>query len=224
MSGGDAVEIRGKKVRIGPAVQFPRPYRAKPGRLRSRYGHVIALTLATAIVSSAKASDPPKSGNPLWEIPLSALADTTQRPLFSPTRRRAPPVAPPSIVANPSLSPPQPAEPARPQFTLLGTVNGKRKELAVFMDNARNTVRLLVGQEYGGWTLRSAHAGQANFEKEHRIATLLLPRDEPASPLPLEKRDTSTVSANSSAPAVSANASDATPYPGTQRRRGGRSH
>jgi hypothetical protein len=52
------------------------------------------------------------SSNPLWEIPLSSLSVTRERPIFSPTRRPPPPAAAavPKPVAAPAKPPPDEPE------------------------------------------------------------------------------------------------------------------
>jgi len=56
---------------------------------------------------------------------------------------------------------------------LLGTIIGERSKIAVFLDETtKDTVRLMVGQDHGGWLLRSVQGRQVDFEKDHRIATL----------------------------------------------------
>jgi hypothetical protein len=37
---------------------------------------------------------------------------------------------------------------------------------------SKDVVQLKVGQDWGGWTLKSVHGRQVDFEKDHRIATL----------------------------------------------------
>jgi hypothetical protein len=169
------------------------------------------LILAIGLLPLVQANEltAPKNGNPLWKISLSALRATVERPLFSASRRPPPPAVVPSIVA-PSLPPSQPAaEPDHPQLKLLGTIIGERKEIAVFLDDAtKNMISLRIGQDHDGWTLRFVRGYQVDFEKEHRIATLVLPRYEAA--LHRGKRESQTTSASYS---------DPRPAP---RRRGGR--
>jgi hypothetical protein len=61
---------------------------------------------------------------------------------------------------------------------LLGTVVGERTKIAVFLDEAsKDIVRLRVGQERAGWTLRSVDGRKVDFVRDSRIATLFLTRD-----------------------------------------------
>jgi hypothetical protein len=191
---------------VATRQQRPRLDRGRPGHVDSRFWrlHVVVLIVATAMLTPVQADERANIGNPLWGISLSALPATTQRPLFSPSRRPPPPVVP-TIVVAPASALPRPAEPDHPLLTLLGTIAGERQAMAVFLDDAtKNIIRLMLGQDYGGWTLRSVRGRQVEFEKEHRIARLVLLRSE-----------TQTISPNDS---------EIKPYLATQRQRGGYSH
>jgi general secretion pathway protein N len=125
--------------------------------------------------------------NPLWAVPLSALSATREHPIFSPSRR---PPAPPAVAAVnvPAPPPPKPVEPDRPLFTLVGTIVGGRGGIGVFLDQARNVVRLKTGQDHDGWTLRAVRGREATFDKDRRTATLSLPApgtERPQAALPV---------------------------------------
>jgi general secretion pathway protein N len=110
------------------------------------------------------------TGNPLWAIPMKALAATQDRPLFSPTRR---PPAPP-VTALPA--PPQPPiEPERPPLVLIGTVVGENEAIAVFLDQSTHrTVSLLSGQGQHGWLLGKVHKKDVVLRKNNAIVMLTL--------------------------------------------------
>ena len=82
-----------------------------------------------ATVERAPAPPPAQralSDNPLWAIPLGRLTASRERPLFAPTRR--PPAPAPVVVSAPVQAPPPlPAEPERPQLSLLGPIVGSEK-------------------------------------------------------------------------------------------------
>ena len=113
-------------------------------------------------------------GNPLWAIPVEALAETRARPIFSPSRR---PPSPP-VVASPSPptpKPPPPREPDRLKLTLLGTVIGTSDSIAVFLDEtSKEVIRIKAGASHDGWTLSSVHRRAASFEKNSQETTLML--------------------------------------------------
>jgi hypothetical protein len=129
------------------------------------------------------------SGNPLWAIPLSTLSATRERPLFTPSRRPpAPAIAGPPPV-EPVAGPVAPAEPDRPQLTLVGAVAGDSGGIAIFIDQTTNdVVRLKTGDRHSGWTLRSVKGREASFQKNSETLTLALPAPNavaaPAPPLP----------------------------------------
>jgi hypothetical protein len=110
---------------------------------------------------------------PYGGVPLADLRVTVERPLFSPSRRPPPaPLAVPPVIASP-LPPPRAIEPQRPALALLGTIIGERNKIAVFLDETtKDTVRLRVGQDHAGWTLRSVHGRAVDLQKDHRIETL----------------------------------------------------
>jgi hypothetical protein len=116
------------------------------------------------------------SGNPLWAIPLTGLAATRDRPLFSPSRRPPPPVVATKAPAPPP-PPPKPAEPEKPQLSLVGTILAETgEEFGLFMIPAEHTAfRLKIGENHKGWILRKVGPRQAMLEKEQQIAILELP-------------------------------------------------
>jgi general secretion pathway protein N len=117
-----------------------------------------------------------RGGNPLWGIPASALTATRERPLFAPTRRPPPPPVKAEALLPPPPPPPPPAEPEKPQLTLVGTVTGEPQNIAVVRDQATNRlVRLHVGEEVSGWSLRSVDSRTMTVAKNSQTVTLSLP-------------------------------------------------
>jgi general secretion pathway protein N len=127
-------------------------------------------------------------GNPLWAIPLRALAATRDRPLFSASRR--PPAAvvaaaPAPVPAAPMPVVAKPAEAERPPMTLIGTIVGASDRIAIIVDDAtRSAKRLREGDEESGWRVRTVLARSAIVEKSDQSVTLALPKpsDEPSPP------------------------------------------
>ena len=117
------------------------------------------------------------SPNPLWEIPLSTLATTRERPLFSPLRRPPPPVAaasPPSVPAPP---PPKPPRVERPQLSLVGTVAGEEESFGIFVDRTtKAAIRLKIGEDYQGWKLRTVQGREVMLEYGQQTTILSLPQ------------------------------------------------
>jgi general secretion pathway protein N len=130
-----------------------------------------------AAPSATATADSVPSANPLWTIPLGSLTATRERPLFSPSRRPPPPV----VVAKappPPPPPPKPAEPEKPQLSLVGTVLGENWErIGLFVNPAdRNAVRLRLGEDHKGWVLRAVRPRQVVLEKGQQRAVLELPQ------------------------------------------------
>jgi hypothetical protein len=128
-------------------------------------------------VTAKPAEAPTVAANPLWAIPLSALASTRTRPLFTPSRRPPAPIVASVPVAAAPPPPPPPAPPQHPNMTLVGTVAGENEGVAVFIDTAtRDTVRLRTGEGHSGWVLQSVQRSAATLQKGQQIETLALPR------------------------------------------------
>jgi general secretion pathway protein N len=123
----------------------------------------------------APASERALSANPLWAIPLAQLANTRDRPIFSPSRRPPPAVAPavvPKVVAVA-----KPREPERPQVSLVGTIASDDEGFGIFLDQSTKAVfRLRVGEDYQGWKLRSVQGREAVLERDQQVVPLALPQ------------------------------------------------
>jgi general secretion pathway protein N len=134
------------------------------------------------------APDQAPAGNPLWGIPLKELSATRERPLFSSSRRAPAPV----VAATPYSSPPQPrkpAEPERPQLSLVGTVAGDGDGFGIFLDRSANMVlRLKTGEAHKGWVLREVRSRETVLEKDDKTATLALPAPPRAQPVTPARR------------------------------------
>jgi general secretion pathway protein N len=122
------------------------------------------------------------SPNPLWEIPLSNLSSTRERPIFSPSRR-----PPPVLIAappTPPAPPPPPKSPRveRPQLSLVGTVSGDDEQFGIFVDQtSKAALRLRIGEDYQGWKLRTVQGREVTLQYEQQTAILTLP--EPGTTL-----------------------------------------
>lgn len=113
-------------------------------------------------------------GNPLWAVPVEALSETRERPLFTPSRRAPPTVgtAPPP----PPAAPAPPAPPARPRLSLMGTVVSPAGGFGIFTDPSSNAVvRLRIGEVHEGWTLRTVSLRSVEFSGGAGSVVLALP-------------------------------------------------
>jgi hypothetical protein len=123
------------------------------------------------------------TGNPLWTIPLSQLAVTRDRPIFSPSRRPPPAVAAPIYVA-PTVPRVAKAEPERPPLILVGTIAGENDAIAVFvLPGTGTTVRLHTNDSHEGWVLRSVQGREATLQKGAASSVMALapPGGEPVT-------------------------------------------
>jgi general secretion pathway protein N len=172
---------------LGPGVAAsigPGALRAIALTSKSPPGEAEANILPTAVrLANAK----PVASNPLWAVPIDALSQTVERPLFSPSRRPPPPPVVAAAPVPPAKPLPPPAtKPDHPLLTLLGTVVGGSEGIGVFLDEtSHDVIRLKTGDVHGGWMLRSVHGRAADFERgDRREATLGLPAPgaEPTAP------------------------------------------
>jgi hypothetical protein len=116
------------------------------------------------------------SANPLWELPLTALSQTRDRPVFSASRRPPPPPAATAAVVK-VAPPPKPREPERPSLSLVGTVAGDNESIAIFVEPAtKAAMRLRVGEDYQGWKLNDVHGREVTLAKDEQTFVLSLPQ------------------------------------------------
>jgi general secretion pathway protein N len=116
------------------------------------------------------------SDNPLWDIPLAQFSDTRARPIFSPSRRPPPALAPP-IEAPKRLDVAKAKEPDRPQLSLVGTITSDTERIGIFLDQTSNlALRLKLGEDFHGWKLGTVHGREATLEKGGQALTLELPQ------------------------------------------------
>jgi general secretion pathway protein N len=150
---------------------------------------------AAGLAPSPKAT--PRPGNPLSAIPLSALSETRDRPLFYASRR--PPVEAAPVAPTPpkqeALGPPPPEQPS---FALVGTIVGKARVAVLQGSNTDATSRLRVGEENNGWRVRAIELRSIVVDKGAQSVKLDLPRPDGAPP-DLPRPDRAPTAANASA-------------------------
>ncbi len=135
------------------------------------------VTPPAAVTPVPSGGPAPTSANPLWAIPLSSLTATRERPLFSASRRPPPPVMAPVPIVRAAPPPPPPAEPEKPGLALVGTVLGGPDSFGIFIDEtSRISMRLRVGDQHDGWTLRSVQKREATLEKDQQIEVVEMPQ------------------------------------------------
>ena len=139
--------------------------------------------------SSGPAEDAGAVENPFRDLPLESLSATTERPLFSPTRRPPPAAAAPA--QDPSPPPaqapaPVASQPDGPPLTLIGTVLGAGHPVAVLFNKLTRSVSTAhEGDEALGWQITTVSARSATAEKDGVSVTLNLPR--PGDPTPSDQ-------------------------------------
>ncbi len=122
----------------------------------------------------------PPSGNPLWEIPLSTLTATRDRPIFSPSRR---PPAPPATPQAPTAAAPSPPQPATDKLalTLVGTIAAQDEGIAILLEaGSKEPIRLRVGESHNGWVLREVRSRSASLAKGSSVEAIEMQRLEPS--------------------------------------------
>jgi general secretion pathway protein N len=126
---------------------------------------------------------PLQSGNPLWAVPLSMLAVTQARPIFS-ASRRPPQRAVVAPAAQPAVKPPAPAQPEHLALALIGAVVGDGDAIAVLLDQAtQQIVRLRQGDSHAGWQLSAVQGREVTFKKAgHSDEVLAMPRQQAPAP------------------------------------------
>jgi general secretion pathway protein N len=147
----------------------------------------IELTPATKAVDEPEApparnADPLASrGNPLWAIPVRALAATRDRPLFSASRRPPPPVIPeaPDPAPHPMPVAIKAAEPERPPVVLVGTIVSADARIAVLLNQTTKlVVQVREGDAESGWRVKAVSPRSTVMERGDKTVALEFPRSD----------------------------------------------
>ena len=130
----------------------------------------IGINRAQPQPASAPPAENTSVGNAVWAVPLSKLSVTRDRPIFSPSRR------PPPTPLRPTVAKPaEPTEPERPPLTLVGTVAGENKGIAVFVEQTTDKIiRLQMNESHQGWILRSVSGREVTLQNGRKSSTLAL--------------------------------------------------
>ena len=143
---------------------------------------------AMAVLAAARPCLAQAPANPLWDIPLSSLSETRERPLFSPARRPPPPAAPAAPPAPVAIQPA--ADPVPPPLVLLGVVSGPDGGgIAILQDQPGGiALRLRQGAVYQGWTLDRIGRREAQISLDGHVHVLAMPEPAPPAPGPGVRR------------------------------------
>ena len=95
-------------------------------------------------------------------------------------------MAPVAVVPAPP-PPPPPAEPEKPNLVLVGTIVGDANSFGIFIDQTNRTaLRLKLGEQHEGWTLRSVQKREAMLVKDQQIAVVAMPEPGQANDAGIE--------------------------------------
>jgi type II secretory pathway component PulC len=133
---------------------------------------VLAPVPVVAADAARQADGQPDSAlaSPLAGEPLERLSATRERPLFSPTRRPPPP--PPPVVHAPEPPPPPPPP---PDVALLGIVmDGDEARAVIRTSPAAKVMRVGIGDDIGGWTVRQIEEQHLVLSLDDRIETVTM--------------------------------------------------
>jgi hypothetical protein len=148
---------------------------------RQRSRMVALLGLCSLVWSakevSAETASPGGVTNPLAAPSLDRLSATRQRPLFTPSRRAAPPPSPVAVAA------PVESVAGPPRIALVGVVIGEEGPRAVVNDMALNKiVRVRIGDEVDGWKVREIDERLLVLWRDGRSTSFKLFSGEHAKP------------------------------------------
>jgi hypothetical protein len=175
--------MRRPAVRLALLLMISPVIAAPTAALPSELSDLDADTPLDAKVLDVKIPAPPPvaaiphaaSANPLWEIPLAILSNTRERPIFSSSRRPPPPAAVSVLASAPPA--PKPIRVERPQLSLVGTIIGDDQSFGIFVDQStKAALRLKLGEDYQGWTLRSVQGREATLARDQLTAIVSLPQ------------------------------------------------
>jgi hypothetical protein len=140
--------------------------------LRLTPAAVVLLSWTTAALGAdapAPAQDGVTLSNPLVAQSMERLSAIVDRPLFSPSRRRAP-TPPVGLDPEPRVPLPPP-----PSLVLSGVVmDGESARVVVLVGAERRVLRAQIGDEIGGWTVSQIEGRKLVLSLDGRFATFTL--------------------------------------------------
>ena len=140
---------------------------------------ILAFSLAPnpAVADDGTRAPLEKIGNPVARRFLTDFPATLQRPLFSPSRRKAAVEPPPPPAAQ---EPPKP--PAPPAVALIGVIADPEGSQALLRSNGEKTLRVHVGDDVMGWRVAQIEAQQLTLTLGDRAVSIALFAQKSANP------------------------------------------
>jgi hypothetical protein len=132
----------------------------------------MTVRLAFAVMVCAALWSPPVRAaettpvNPLAAVPLDQLSETTERPLFTPSRHKPPP----EVAAAPVEAPPPPP-PAAPKLALFGIIQDEHGPRAIVKPGAGaddKTLGLRIGDKVESWSVTAINRTQLTLSLKER--------------------------------------------------------
>jgi hypothetical protein len=142
---------------------------------------LLVLSLAPDLAAADDVGRAPleKIGNPVARRSLADFPATLQRPLFSPSRRKAAVEPPPPPVAQ---EPPKP--PAPPAVALIGVIADPEGSQALLRAASEKTMRVRLGDDVMGWRVAQIDAQQLTLTLGDRAVSIALFAQKAAKPPP----------------------------------------
>ena len=129
-----------------------------------------AVIVCAALWSSPLGAAETTPDNPLAAVSPDKLSETTERPLFTPSRRKPPP----EVAAAPVEAPPPPP-PAPPKLSLFGIVQDEHGPRAIARSGTDDkTVGLRVGDQVESWSVSSIGRTQLTLSLKERSVVFSL--------------------------------------------------
>jgi hypothetical protein len=139
---------------------------------------ILSLAPDLAVADDVGRAPPERIGNPVARRSLADFPAMLQRPLFSPSRRKATvePPPPPPVAQEP------PKPPAPPAVALIGVIADPEGSQALLRSDGDKTLRVRVGDDVRGWRVGQIDAQQLTLTLGDRAVSIALFARKSANP------------------------------------------
>ena len=143
----------------------------------------LSLAVSLAFATPALAAAAPAI-NPMAIVQLQDLAQTRDRPLFSPNRRPPPAHAEAPPAQATAVAEPKPVADEPPPFDLVGVVVGDNTRFVLLASRSGAVSRLRAGDERDGWRVGEISIRSVSLERDGHERSLALaePAQSAAAP------------------------------------------